>query len=74
MKAEEGKRLLRSASHCHIVIHCPAIRKKEIKPQYCPEDEAKALVEGGTKDKSYFGERWRRQTKSILNKEKELLP
>lgn len=49
--------LLQSASHCHIVIPCPARRKKDMKSHYCPEDEAKALVEGGIKDESYFVER-----------------
>lgn len=74
MKSEEGERLLQSTSHCHTAIYCPATRKQEIKSQYSPEGEDKVLFEGGIEDKLYFGERWRRETKSILKQEKEISP
>lgn len=72
MKTEGGERLLQSTSNCYTAIHCPATRKKEIKSQDCPEHEDKALFECGIKDKLYFGERGRRETKSIPKKEKEM--
>lgn len=73
MKTEEGKMLPR-ASYCHRVDHCSATRKEEIKSQYCPVDEAKAVTEGGIKDEPYFVEMWRWKGKSIQNRENEVTP
>lgn len=74
MKTEEGERLLQSTSQCHTAIYCPATRKQEIKSQYSPEGEDKVLFEGGIEGKSYFGERWRREAKSILKQGNEMPP